>query len=223
MNGAPALSPARSNLVVIDDPVCAGLLLDPTRLRILEELAEPDSAAGVARRLSLPRQKVNYHLRELEKAGVVEGVEERRKGNCVERIVRATASTYLVSPAVLGSLGADPERIRDRFSASYLLAVAARAIRELAVLGRWAAKAGMRLSTLTLETEVRFATPADRKAFSEELANAVAALAAKYHREEAPAGRVFRFFVGAYPAIAKTESEALASSERNDDGRAPAG
>lgn len=208
VNSAPLPVPAASHLDIIDDTARAAVLLDSTRLRILQELAEPSSAAGVARRLSLPRQKVNYHLRELEKAGVVEGVEERRKGGCVERIVRATASSYLVGPAALGALGADPARIRDRFSAAYLVAVAARAIRELAMLGRWAAKAGMRLSTFTLETEVRFASPADRKAFAEELANAVAALTAKYHREDAPAGRVFRFFAGAYPAITKTESEA---------------
>lgn len=208
-------------IAVIYDAASAAAVLDPTRLRILGELARPgeaaSSAAGLARRLSLPRQKVNYHLRELEKAGVVEGVEERRKGNCVERLVRATATSYLVSPAALGALGVDPERVRDRSSAAYLVAVAARAIRELATLGRWAAKAGMRLSTLTLETEVRFASPADRRAFSEELANAVAALTAKYHRDDAPSGRVFRVFAGAYPAI--DEAEALAASREGRGGR----
>src|SRR5579862_8354674 len=76
---------------VVQGPERAAALLDPVRLRILEGLAEPDSAAGVARRLGLPRQRVNYHLHELEKHELVRFVEERRKGNCVERIVRATA------------------------------------------------------------------------------------------------------------------------------------
>jgi DNA-binding transcriptional ArsR family regulator len=103
-------------------------------MRILEQLAEPDSAAGVARRLDLPRQQVSYHLRELEHAGLVELVEERRKGNCLERVVRAAARTYVISPEALGSLGATPEQRRDRFSLGYLVQLAARAIRDLAVM-----------------------------------------------------------------------------------------
>ena len=65
--------------------------MDATRLRLVRELVEPDSAAGLAKRLGLPRQRLNYHLRELEAAGLLELVEERRRGNCVERIVRAVA------------------------------------------------------------------------------------------------------------------------------------
>jgi hypothetical protein len=48
--------------------------------------------------LALPRQQVGYHLRALEQAGLVELVEERRKGNCIERIVRAAACSYVISP-----------------------------------------------------------------------------------------------------------------------------
>ncbi|KAB2955835.1 MAG: winged helix-turn-helix transcriptional regulator, partial [Thermoanaerobaculia bacterium] len=68
----------------------------------------PATAAGLARRLGLPRQRVNYHLRELEKAGLVELVEERRRGNCVERLVRATARAFLLGPEALGAQAADP-------------------------------------------------------------------------------------------------------------------
>src|SRR5688572_22997889 len=111
--------------------------LEPTRLRLLTELAMPDgdSASGLARRLSLPRQRVNYHLRELEKAGLVELVREQRKGNCVERIVRAVARSYLISPEVLGGAAPKDEgEVRDRFSSAYLVSAAARTIRDVAVL-----------------------------------------------------------------------------------------
>ena len=74
---------------VIQSVEAAAVLFSPARMRILEQLSEPDSAAGVARRLDLPRQQVTYHLRELEQAGLVDFVEERRKGNCIERVVRA--------------------------------------------------------------------------------------------------------------------------------------
>src|SRR5262245_33406040 len=112
-------------LDVIDNPSRAAVLLDPLRLRLLEELREPDSASGLARRLHLPLQKINYHLRELEKQQLVELVAERRRGNCMERVVRATARTYVISPAALGGLGADPASIQDRFSSTYLVATAA--------------------------------------------------------------------------------------------------
>jgi len=152
---------------VLRDPARAANLLQPERLRVLENLLEPDSASGVARRLQLPRQQVNYHLRELEKCGLVEFIEERRRGNCLERLVQATARSYLISPDALGRLGRDPALQPDRFSAAYLLAAAARAIREVARLLVRADKAGKRVATLTLETEVRFADAAARSAFAE--------------------------------------------------------
>jgi DNA-binding transcriptional ArsR family regulator len=183
----------------------AATLFHPERLRLLELLGEPHSAAGLARRLNLPRQKVNYHLRELENEGLVELVEERRKGNCVERVVRATARAYVVSPAVLGKLAADPSRAADRFSASYLVAVSAKAIRELAVLGAGARKANKRLATLTVQSQVRFSSAAARNAFAEELATTVARLVTKYH-EAGGEGRSFELFAGLYPAVGKSEA-----------------
>src|SRR5947207_6250936 len=119
---------------VIDDPERAASLLNPVRLRLLQELAEPDSAAGVARRLELPRQAVTYHVRQLEADGLVTLVEERRKRNCVERVVQATARSYVISPTALGALGVDPDRVRDQFSSTYLIAVAARLVRDVGAL-----------------------------------------------------------------------------------------
>jgi DNA-binding transcriptional ArsR family regulator len=87
-----------ATLQIVQSPEKAGVLLQPGRLRLLEQLTQPDSAAGLARRLGVPRQKLNYHLRELERAGFVELFEERRKGNCTERVVRATAREFLVAP-----------------------------------------------------------------------------------------------------------------------------
>ena len=192
---------------LIHSPGRAAALLHPLRLRMLEGLREPDSATGLARRLRLPRQKVNYHLRELEKEKLVELVEERRKGNCVERVLRASARYYLINPAALGRLAADPAGFQDRFSFGYLVALAAQAIRDLATLRERARKAGKRLATFSLQTDVRFASAADRHAFTEELSNSIAGLVAKYHDESAAGGRRFRFFLGAYPAITRKEEK----------------
>jgi DNA-binding transcriptional ArsR family regulator len=185
----------------------AAVLLRPLRARILEMLAEPQSAAMVARRLSVARQKVGYHLKELEKEGLVELVEERKSGNCVERIVRATGRAYLVSAEALGSLAHGALEATDRFSAAYVVAVAARAIRELAKLRHAADEAGKRLATLTLDAEIRFANAADRASFAEELAREIARLTAKYHDTSAPRGRTHRIVSFAYPKPAESEAE----------------
>ena len=189
----------------------AAALLNPDRVRLLAALAAPASATGVAAQVGMTRQRVNYHLRQLEKAGLVELVEERRKGNCTERVLRASARSYLISPEVLGALGSSGSAgaARDRFSAAYLVTSVARALHDLAVLRARADRAGQSLATLAVETEVRFGSAADRAAFTEELTGALAGLAAKYHVEGS--GRVFRFLVGGYPAITKAQDDSDAS------------
>jgi DNA-binding transcriptional ArsR family regulator len=184
----------------------ASAILHPLRIRLLANLIEPNSAVGLARRLGLPRQMVNYHLRELEEARLVEFMEERRRGNCSERIVRSVARSYLISPEALGELATDPEREHDRFSPSYLVALAARAIRELGVLLARAARAKKYLMTFCLHTEVRFANSSELRAFTDELTRLIDRLAAKYHAERSIDGRLIRVFCGAYPAITRTDA-----------------
>lgn len=185
----------------------AAVLVRPLRTRILEMLAEPQSAAGIARTLAVARQKVGYHLKALEQHGLVELVEEKKVGNCVERLVRATGRAYLVSAQALGSLVEGAAEATDRFSAAYVVAVAARALREVTRLRHAADAAGKRLATLTLDTEIRFATAADRAAFTEELAREIARLTAKYHDASAPRGRLHRLVAFAYPKPADADQE----------------
>jgi DNA-binding transcriptional ArsR family regulator len=193
-------------LGILDDPEATAALLKPQRVRILELLGEPDSASGVARRLSLPRQLVNYHLRELETAGLVEFVEERRKGNCTERLLRSRARSWLIDPGTLGSLRPNPDNIADHLSSAFLVASAARLIKEVAGLRRRAERAGKTLGTLTLDSTIRFRSPADRAAFTEELTGAFAQLVAKYNDKIAPGGRSFRLMLGAWPHLPDEEN-----------------
>lgn len=190
---------ARTELSVLESPA-ARSALDPVRQRLLRALREePDSAAGLARRLGESRQRLNYHLRVLEDAGLVELAEKRRRGNFVERVLRATARHYLVDPAVLGDLAPDAERVQDRFSASYLTALAARAVGEVGRLRERAGTAGKRLATLAMESEVRLASPSDFEAFASDLSKAVARVIAEHHDEDVAGARPFRLLVGAYP------------------------
>jgi DNA-binding transcriptional ArsR family regulator len=194
-------------VAVIEDPAAAEVSLDPVRARLLAELAEPGSATMLAAKVGLPRQKVNYHLRTLEQHGLVELVEERRKGNVNERLLQATAASYVISPTALAAVQPDPARSPDRLSARWLLAVSARLVRDVGTLITGATRAKKRLATFALDGEVRFATAADRAAFAEELATCVTRLVAKYHDEQAEGGRAHRVVVALHPSVAPKEDE----------------
>jgi DNA-binding transcriptional ArsR family regulator len=195
------------DLEVIDAPATAVLALDPIKSRILAELSTPGSAASLAGRIGLTRQKVNYHLRALEEHQLVEPVEERVWGGIKERMMIASAASYVVSPAALGSLGADPARSNDRLSAGYLIALAARIVREVGALWRSARQADKRLATLSLDTVICFRSPAERAAFTSELTSAISVLAARYHDDGAVGARPHRLVVASYPAPTNPEAE----------------
>ncbi|WP_419146235.1 helix-turn-helix domain-containing protein [Iamia majanohamensis] len=187
-------------LDVLDDPAAAVVALDPLRSRLLALLVrEPASAATLAAAVGTTRQRVTYHLGALARHGLVVEVDQRTHGGLTERLYAPSAASYVVSPAALGEAAADPARVRDRLSASYLLAVAARALREVGGLVRGARAAGQPLPTLTVDTSIRFATPAARAAFARDLDAAVVALAARHHDEAAPDGRWYRVVALAHP------------------------
>ena len=123
-----------------------------------------------------------------------------------ERVMQATAASYVISPAALGAVAPDPGRAPDRLSARWLIAVAARTVREVGELLAGATKAGKRLATFAVDGEVRFASAADRAAFAEELASAVTALVAKYHDETAAGGRPYRVVVAVHPAVRREDA-----------------
>ncbi|SDT66661.1 Helix-turn-helix domain-containing protein [Jiangella sp. DSM 45060] len=195
------------DVTVIEDPAAAEASLDPMRTRLLAELAEPLSATMLAGRVGLARQKVNYHLRTLERHGLVELVEERRKGNVTERVLQATAASYVISPTALAAVQPDPSRSPDKLSARWLLALASKLVRDVGLLLTASTKARKRVATFAIDGEVRFASAADRAAFAEELGGAVSALVAKYHDESAAGGRTHRVVVAVHPSVDTAKNE----------------
>jgi DNA-binding transcriptional ArsR family regulator len=187
------------DIQVIDDPSAATVALDPIRTRLLAEMANPVSAATLATRVGLARQKVHYHLKTLEAHGLVRQAATRQWGGLTERLMVASAHSYVVSPAALGPVAADPAREKDRLSASYLIALAARAVREVGELFRRAGEANKRLPSLSLDAVIRFRSAAERAAFTQELTSAMTSLAAKYHDAQTPGGRPHRLLVLAHP------------------------
>jgi DNA-binding transcriptional ArsR family regulator len=183
---------------VIENAQTAAVALDPVRARLLGELAVPASAAGLAARVGITRQKVNYYLKALESRGLVELSEERHHGGITERVLQASAANYVVSPAAVSAAAADPDSNADHLSAGYLIALAGRVVREVGALARKAGASGKRMPTLTIDTRIGFASATDRAAFADDLTAAVLELAARYHHDD---GRPHRLIVASHPLL----------------------
>lgn len=194
-------------IAVIENPRAAEVSLHPVRSRMLAELVEGGTATGVAEALGLTRQKANYHLRALEANGLVELVEERRKRNTTERVMRATASSYVISPAALSTVAPDPDRAPDQLSARWLLALAGRMVQELGVLIGRSREAKRPLASFGMDAEIAFASANDRAAFAAELSGHVERLIAGYHSGEAPGARKHRLILALHPSITSSERE----------------
>jgi DNA-binding transcriptional ArsR family regulator len=192
------------DVAVIDDPAAAEASLDPMRARLLAALVEPGSASTLAAKAGVSRQRLNYHLRELERHGLIELVEERRKGNCTERVLRAVAASFVISPAAFAAVAPDPARSPDQVSAYWMLALAGQLVRDVGDLIAGATKAGKPVATFAIDSEIRFASAADRGAFAKELGDAVADLVERYHDGSAEGGREHRLVLALHPSITRS-------------------
>jgi DNA-binding transcriptional ArsR family regulator len=204
---------AAAPIHVVQDASRAAALLDPLRLRIVEALRQPDSAAGIARRLRLPRQKVNYHVRELARAGYLRRAGQRRVRSMIERRYVATAQAYVLAPSLLGALAADRGRIEDAFSLAYLLALTARVQTDLTRVQDLAQEQGKRVTTLSISTKFRFESAEQRAEFARALQNAIVDVVGRFASPDRRSdgskgeGRPFRLVLGCYPAPPEEKPE----------------
>jgi DNA-binding transcriptional ArsR family regulator len=190
-------------LALVDEPDRVRLALSPLRRRLLERLADPASATHLAAELGISRQRANYHLRQLEGAGLVELVEERPRRGFTERILRATARSFLVDPGVLGEPPPAPQVI-DRFAADHLVAAAAGVVRDVTRMRDAAERRGKRLLTFTIEADVRLAAPVEVERLANALADAVAGVVTTVGHAD---GRRYRLVVGGHPQPATPPTE----------------
>jgi DNA-binding transcriptional ArsR family regulator len=191
----------------------AAALLHPLRLRLLALVREPASATELARRVGLPRQRVNYHVRALERAGFLRAAGRRRRRNLIEQRYVATARSYVLAPELLGPLAADWRAIPDTTSSDYLLALTEQVRSDVSRAAAEAAAQDMRLPTLSVKSQFRFETPGERAAFAEAIRRALVDVIARHsspnHLENGRTGRgrPYRLVLACYPAPAE-EAEA---------------
>ena len=190
----------------------ARCLLHPLRRRIVEHLKNPDSAAGVARHLRIPRQKVNYHLRELEAEGLVVLVTESRLGAGTERRLRAAARSFVLSPRLLGKLAPDLAADEGGDPPERLVAAASRVLREVGMVAEASEGAGGVSGEsdgdpanavagddriIALEADLSLAGEEAVHGLAGELLAEIDRLAEKYRDPTAP---VTRLVIGIHPA-----------------------
>jgi DNA-binding transcriptional ArsR family regulator len=189
-----------ARLDYIAEPDRVRLALSPIRRRLLERLREPASATRLAAELGLSRQRVNYHLRALEEAGLLELVDERPRRGFTERVLAARADAFVVDPAVLGAIAR--VEAQDRYAAEHLIGAATDVVRDVVRMQSAARREGTRLLTFTIEAEVGFAEPADVERFCTRLANFVA------EHGSTAGGRRYRVVIGGHPAPRTEEPDA---------------
>jgi DNA-binding transcriptional ArsR family regulator len=180
----------------LSDPEQLQALSHSTRVAILEVLREPMAAASVARELGQPRQRINYHLKELARVGLVEPVEERRKGNFIETLYRAVARSFIVSPQIAWSNPRRLEAMQRQHSLGTLVEMGERLQADAAVLLDRAAYDGEEIASAGVTAEARFATEGDRAAFMDAFLRSTRELLEEHGAKE---GEPFRAVFAVYP------------------------
>jgi hypothetical protein len=204
--------PNASIAAVLDGASAAILVQHPLRRRILAAARTPVSATGLAQQFGQPRQRVNYHVRQLVRAGYLLPAGRRMKRNLEERRYVASARAYVLAPQLLGDVAATPEAAGDVLSAAHLLGLATLAQCELVEVTEAAARAGVRVLTLSINSELRFGSAEQRAAFGRALTEAVTDAIARHTVAAHPAageapGVRYRLVLGCYPIPARSQPE----------------
>ncbi len=199
---------AERALGVVDDHHRSRVVLVAPRPQILELAREPLSATGLAVRLGLPRQRVNYHVRQLAKAGFLRRAGRRQRRGLQEQLWQATARAFVLTPGLLGPDATAELQPAANAAAgpAALLLLASRLQHELAAASRAAATDGATVPVFAIDADITFASPDQRAAFAAAMSKAVAEVVARHCEPTEPArprSRVrlqrFRLLVGCHP------------------------
>ena len=177
-------------VTLIENPETV-LALSAVRRRVLAALDTPASASGVADRLGLTRQKVNYHMRALEDAGLVHLHEERPRRGMTERVMQRSQDLVLIEPTAFAEVDLP---VGDVIGLTGVISSATDVIRLAAKVAHAASASDSRVASAALNADVRLRDPAALR----ELIDDVAAVIAKH---DAPDGLSFRISTSVLPTL----------------------
>ena len=194
---------------VTDGSRAAALFQHPVRRSIVVLARTPMSATEMAGRLGLTRQRVNYHVRQLERARFLERADQRVRRNMIEQRYVATARSYVIAPELLGALAPHVSAVHDAASAAALFAITSRAQDDLTRVVTAAGAQGKRLATLSLTADIRFASADQRAEFTRAIEAAISDVIGRHSApfttdDGTPGdGRPYRLFLGCHPIPAE--------------------
>ncbi len=167
----------------------------------------------------MPRQVLNYHVKEMARARLLRPAGRRKRRAFFEQCYVASAVGYVLSPQILGELSAKPGAARDRFSATFLMGLASQIQSEVGDAMERAEQEGKRVSTLGMSTEISFASAEQRGEFAQALDAAVIGVIERHTTPYRDAGgkvgegRAYRLVLGCYPIAEKGNAQREPSSE----------
>ena len=186
----------------------AMVLLKPVRLALLQRMATPHTCHDLAQSLDDTPQKIYYHIKALEQAGLVEKIDERRGRGRTESRDQATARTYWLAPRLINAVGGK-RTAQDQTSLRVLLSLAEEVQADVGRLAQ-RSEAGSHVPSLSLSAQIHLPNPNRRAEFLQELQTVFQALARKYglpgddlDDNRTTVGESFRLVFACYPQSAK--------------------
>ena len=185
----------------IEDVDQAMTVLKPIRLELLKQLDEPRTCPELGDYFDMSAQKIYYHVKALEKAGLVEKVEENRVRGVVEGYYQAKARSYWLAPQLVGKVGGT-KMTQDQVSLRVLLDLAEEVHDDIGKLGH-KSESGKHVPSMSLSAHIHLPDTSRRQAFLEELQDIFQSLARKYGIPEDEVaitdGQGFRLILMCYP------------------------
>jgi hypothetical protein len=161
----------------------------------------------------MPRQVLNYHVKEMARARLLKPAGRQKRRALFEQYYVASAVGYVLSPEIMGGLAAKAAPAQDRFSAGFLMVAANEIHKEVGYAAERAEASGKRLATLGMNSQMRFVSAEQRAQFTEALESAVLTVVERYSSpfrdtEGKPAeGKAYRLVLGCYPIAEEKQKE----------------
>jgi DNA-binding transcriptional ArsR family regulator len=181
---------------IVSEPEQAAALLHPVRSEIISLLKEPRSATELSKQMNDSPQKVNYHLKTLEKSGLVVRAGTRNVRNLVEVLYRSVGKTFLLSDS-LGLSQEQVQKLQDQTALAHVLAFTEKVKRDAVSLMEQTEEE--QIPSAVMELEISLAGLTERQAFLQDYSNMLTELINKHHDPKQNDSRTFHVSMTMYP------------------------